>query len=184
MWYVYVIIAAVVAVVLVWIISFFNRARVKENNIDNAFAQLDTLFKRRYDLIPNLVNTVKGYAAHENETLTKITALRTAGANAVTDDDKIAAASRMGSVARMFGRLTENYPQLKADASFNNLMKELTSTEDKIASFRQFYNDAVLIYNRIVVKFPNLILAGLFSFKKKPYLETDAEQRENVEVKF
>ncbi|MDR1092879.1 MAG: LemA family protein [Clostridiales bacterium] len=184
MWYVYVIIGAVALLLILWIVGFYNGARVKENNIENAFAQLDAQFKRRYDLIPNMVNTVKGYAAHEQETLAKIIALRNAGAAASTDEDKIAAAEQMSGVAKTFGLLVEQYPQLKADVSFNRLMEELAATENKIASFRQFYNDAILIFNRAVVKFPNAILAGLFRFKKKRYLETAAEQRENVEVKF
>lgn len=171
-------------IIALWMISFYNRTKVKKANIENSFAQLDTQFKRRNDLIPNLVETVKGYAKHESKTLQEVVSLRNSAQKANTTADKLEANMELSEKLRGFNAVVESYPQLKADTSFNKLQSELTETENKIGHFRQFFNDSVLIYNRAVITFPNNVLAKIFGFKKEEYLVTKEKEREAVEVKF
>ncbi|MDR3215860.1 MAG: LemA family protein [Clostridiaceae bacterium] len=174
----------VVLILSVWIIGFYNGVKVKESNIENAFAQIDVQFKRRYDLIPNLVETVKGYTKYESETLTEIVRFRNAARNAETVGDKIAANEKLAGAAKTIDALAEQYPELAASKIFLSLSGELSETETKISHYRQFFNDGVLIFNRAIVTFPNVILARLFHVKKKEYLQTEVTERENVKVSF
>ncbi|MDR3293742.1 MAG: LemA family protein [Clostridiales bacterium] len=173
-----------ILILLIWVVSFYNRIKVKENNIENAFAQLDVQFKRRYDLIPNLADTVKGYTKHESETLTEIVKLRNAAQSAVTVGEKLSANDRLEGTGKLIHAVMEQYPELKASELFGRLSGDLGETENKFAHYRQFFNDGVLIFNREVVTFPNVLLARLFRINKKEYLSTEAAERENVRVKF
>jgi len=190
------ILMAVVVVLVVWIARIYNRLVLLRNRWRNAYAQIDVQLKRRYDLIPNLVETAKGYMAHERQTLEAVMAARNtaAAANATAaarpdDPGAIAAvvnaeAMLTGNLQRMIG-LVENYPTLKADQTMSRLMEELASTENRVAFARQAYNDSVMIYNTSRQTFPNNLLAGPFGFGQAELFEIgDAAQREAVHVSF
>ena len=167
-----------------WAVVTYNRLVVLRGRVDNAWAQIDVQLKRRFDLIPNLVNTVKGYAQHEKETLEKVTESRTKYLSANTPDEKLQANSELaGALSRLFA-VAESYPDLKASTNFLDLQNQLKDTEDKIGFSRQFYNDTAMKYNVDIVKVPVSIIAGLFGFKSRPYFQAEVESRENVEVKF
>jgi LemA protein len=158
-----------------------------KNEIENSWAQIDVQLKRRYDLIPNLVETVKGYASHEKETLERVIKARNAaigalqqGPGAVSEAEGLLNNAMRG----LFG-LSEAYPDLKANQNFMALQEELTSTENKIAFARQYFNDRVAAYNTRIAQFPDLFIAGMFQFGRKELFEVkDPEQREAVKVSF
>ena len=173
---------AVAALLLVVLYNRFVRLR---NRVDNAWAQIDVQLKRRHDLIPNLVETVKGYAAHERETFQNVTEARTAAQRAQTPAE---AAQAEGLLSQALGRLfavAEAYPELQADENFRQLQGELAETENRIAVSRQVYNDTVLTYNNAVQTFPGIVLAGPFGFTKREFFDVEDEaQREPPEVSF
>ena len=187
---------AVIAVVAVWATGVFNGLTRKRNGYRNAFAQIDVQLKRRYDLIPNLVETVKGYAKHERETLEAVIKARNiaataaeAAAKAAGDPDAMARlASAEASLGGMLSRLlvtVERYPELKANQNFLELQEELTSTENKVSFARQAYNDAVTDYNNTRAVFPAVLLAGMFGFTEAKLLEVETpEMREAPKVSF
>jgi LemA protein len=197
------IIAVVVAVVIIalliaigWPISIYNKLVVLRNRFQNAYSQIDVQLKRRYDLIPNLVETAKGYMAHERETLEGVIAARNQAAAANTkaaaspgDPDAIksiaGAESQLGgALGRMFA-LAEAYPNLKANEQMMQLTEELTSTENRVSFARQAYNDAVLVYNTATQVFPNLLVANMLGFRQAPMFEVDKPaEREAVKVSF
>lgn len=167
-----------------WAVVTYNRLIVLRSRVDNAWAQIDVQLKRRFDLIPNLVNTVKGYAQHEKQTLEKVTESRTKYLAASTPDEKLQANSELaGALSRLFA-VAESYPDLKASSNFLDLQAQLKDTEDKIGFSRQFYNDTAMKYNIGIVKVPASIIAGLFGFKSRPYFQAEGETRESIEVKF
>ena len=178
----------IIGVVLVAIVGFFvstyNGLVVSRNKVRDQFSQIDVQLKRRYDLIPNLVETVKGYAKHESETLEKVIEARNGYANAKTDAEKMAASKDMSQGVMQIFALAENYPELKANENFLDLQKQLKEVEDKIGYARQFYNDAVLMYNNKTEMVPSNIVASMFGFKKESFFEADEKEKENVEVKF
>lgn len=188
--------AAIAAVVVIWAIGLFNGLTRKRNTYKNAFAQIDVQLKRRYDLVPNLVETVKGYAAHERETLEAVVKARNVAAAAAEAASKAAgdpdAMARLGSAeAALGGALSrllvtvERYPELKANANFLSLQEELTSTENKVSFARQAYNDAVTDFNNARSVFPAVLLAGAFGFPEAKLLEVEVpEMREAPKVKF
>ena len=193
---VWVIPVAVVAVVVFWAAGVFNGLTRKRNAYKNAFAQIDVQLKRRYDLIPNLVETVKGYAAHERETLEAVVKARNIAATAAEAASKAAGdpdamtklasaeASLGGSLSRLLVTV-ERYPDLKANQNFLALQEELTSTENKVAFARQAYNDAVTDYNNARAVFPAVLLAGTFGFTEAKLLEVESlEIREAPKVSF
>lgn len=192
--WIWVVVAAVVIVALFFVAGGYNRLVTLRNRHLNAWSQIDVQLKRRHDLIPNLVNTVKGYMAHERETLEAVIAARNAATSAVADAsarpaDTAAilaagmAESRLMGVLGRFRMLAENYPDLKADASARSLMEELTSTENRVAFARQAYNDAVTLYNTARMTFPTVLIAGLFGFGPAALFEIqDASEREVVKV--
>lgn len=183
-----VVILIVIGVVLLaligWVISTYNSLVKARNKVDNQFSQIDVQLKKRFDLIPNIVETVKGYTKHESETLEKVIKARNQYLSATTPEDKMAANNEISSVMTKLFALTESYPELKADTSFIELQSTLKEVEDKIAYARQFYNDAVMLYNQKVQSVPTNIIAGIFKFSPKSYLENSAEERENVKVDF
>lgn len=191
------IIAAVVVVILVaMVIGIYNKLVALRNRFKNAWSQIDVQLKRRYDLIPNLVETAKGYMSHEKETLENVikaraAAVNAAGAAAQTPGDPKAMQALMGAESALGGALgrllvtVERYPDLKANQTSMQLMEELTSTENKISFARQAYNDSVMTYNTTREVFPNVIFAGMFGFSQAELFEVkDEEQREAPKVSF
>ncbi|TPW17848.1 MAG: hypothetical protein FD129_212 [bacterium] len=174
-----------IAAVAFWFIGMYNRLVALRNRIENAWSQIDVQLKRRVDLIPNLVETVKGYAAHEKETFERVIQARSALVNAGSNVAAQAQADNMltGALKSLFA-LAEAYPELKANQNFMMLQEELSGTEGKIAYSRQFYNDSVLQYDNALEMFPTNILAGMFGFQPKPYFEAPATDREPVKVTF
>jgi len=174
----------VVVLLIVWIIGVYNNLVSLKMRVKNAWAQIDTQLKRRFDLIPNLVETVKGYAAHEQGTLEKVIAARNTYASATSVEDKAKANNELTSTLKSIFALGEAYPELKANENFLALQTELAGTEDKVAYSRQFYNDTVQMYNTAIMKFPNNILAGMFGYKEEPFFTIDDAEKEPVKVQF
>lgn len=182
-----IVIVAVVALLAVYVVTVYNRLVRLRNRIDNAYSQIDVQLRRRYDLIPNLVETVKGYAAHERQTLEAVTAARTAAMAAHdqgTPPEQARAENALSATLKSLFALAEQYPDLKANQNFLNLQEELTSTEDRIAYARQFYNDAVLKYNNGIQVFPGNVVAGSFRFRPREYFESEPEAQGPVTVQF
>ncbi len=174
-----------VAVLLIAIFAgYYNRFVVLSNRIDNSLSQIDVQLKRRADLIPNLVDTVKGYAKHEKEVLKEVSDARKALVGAKDLSSKVRADKTLeGALGRLFA-IAENYPDLKANQNFLELQRELTATEDKVAYARQFYNDSILTYNNMTKKFPAVMFANMYGFKEKEYLQIEPSERKVVKVKF
>ncbi|HZL04624.1 MAG TPA: LemA family protein [Coriobacteriia bacterium] len=175
----------VLAVVAVFAgIGIYNRLVTLRNRVDNAWSQIDVQLRRRYDLIPNLVETVKGYAAHERETLEAVVAARGAAMSAQTVQEHSQAENMLSGTLKSLFALAEAYPDLKANQNFLMLQEELAGTESKIAYARQFYNDSVMSYNTATQTFPSSVVAGMFGFKQREYFEIEAAAAEPVAVKF
>ncbi|MBQ2535887.1 MAG: LemA family protein [Bacteroidaceae bacterium] len=175
------IIIAVVAVIVVFVISAYNNLVKLRNNRENAFADIDVQLKQRFDLVPQLVATVKGYASHEKELLENITAARTAGVNASSIDDKIKADQQLTSALAGLRIQVEAYPDLKANQNFMQLQGELSDIENKLAAVRRFFNSATRELNNAVQTFPGNLVAGMFGFHKEAMYEIEASQRAEVE---
>jgi LemA protein len=167
------VIVAVVALLALYVIYLFNRFIRVRNRVDNAWSQIDVQLRRRYDLIPNLVETVKGYAAHEREVFEEVTQARAMGEQATTVQDQATAENQLTAGLRRLIAVAENYPQLKASENFLALQEELTGTESKIAFARQFYNDQVTILNNLVQSFPSNVVAGIFGFETREFFEIE-----------
>ena len=179
------IILIIVVLLILFIISVYNSLVTLRQRVKNAFGQMDVQLQRRFDLIPNLVETVKGYMTHESDTLAKVTELRTAWAGAKTVDEKAKLDNELSNTLKTIMAVAEAYPDLKANQNFESLQKELTETEDKISYSRQFYNDTVTRYNTKLELFPSNIIAGMFHFTAESLFEVDsAEARKNVKVDF
>ena len=176
----------VVALLAILFIAMYNRLVTLRQRIKNAWAQIEVQLKRRYDLIPNLVATVKGYAAHEKETLERVVQARNAAISAQGVQEQAGAENMLTGALRQLFALVENYPELKANTNFLQLQEELTNTEGKIAFSRQFYNDTVLKYNTAIQRFPAVMVAGMFGFHQEVYfnLDDEAEARQAVKVEF
>jgi LemA protein len=174
-----------VVVLLIFIFAgYYNRFTVLSNRIANSLGQIDVQLKRRADLIPNLVETVKGYAKHEKDAIAAVTNARKALVGATDLPGRVKADRALeGALGRLFA-IAEGYPDLKANTTFLELQRELTSTEDKVAYSRQFYNDSILDYNNKCKTFPGKIFAGMFGFHEKEYIQIAAAEREPVKVKF
>lgn len=179
------IILAVVAVLVIFVIVTYNGLIKSKLKVDNSWGQIEVQLQRRFDLIPNLVETVKGYMTHENETLTKITELRSAWSNSSTVKEKANLNNKLSGFVKSLIAVAENYPELKANEAFNNLQEELRTTENKISYSRQFYNDSVTIYNTKLELFPSNIIASMFGFKAKELFTAESDEaRKNVKVDF
>jgi LemA protein len=182
-----IIIVVIVVLLTLYIVFTYNRLVRTRNQIDNAYSQIDVQLKRRYDLIPNLVETVKGYAAHEKSTFEAVTAARANAINAQQGSspaEQAAAENQLSGALKSLFAVAEAYPDLKANQNFLNLQEELTSTEDRIAYARQFYNDSVLGYNNRIQSFPGNMIAGTFKFGQREYFEGDPEATGPVKVQF
>lgn len=166
-------------------LGYYNALVRLRNAAQNAWAQIDVQLKRRYDLIPNLVETAKGYMRHERETLEAVIKARQTAIDASSVKDQIDAENALTSTLRSLMMLTENYPDLKADKNMMAIQEELTSTENKIGFARQHYNDSVMRYNNQRQMFPSSVIAGMFNFAEEPYFELkDETQREAPKVAF
>jgi LemA protein len=176
---------ALVVVLVVTVIGLYNHFVTLRNRIDNAWHQIDVQLRRRYDLIPNLVETVKGYAAHERGTFEAVTQARAAAISAKGVKEQAQAETMLTGALKTLFAVAEAYPDLKANQNFLALQEELTGTEGKIAFARQFYNDEVMQFNTAIQRFPGNIVASVFTFQAREYFEIEeAEAREPVKVKF
>ena len=182
---VWIIVAVVVVLLVLLVIASYNGLIRRRNQVENAWSQIDVQLKRRIDLIPNLLETVKGYAAHEKSTLEAVVTARNAAIAApATPAAQSAADNQITGALRQLFALSESYPALKANQNFLALQEELTATEGRVAYARQFYNDSVLGYNNKLQTFPTVIIASLMHFEKKEYFETDDASREVPKVQF
>lgn len=179
------IILGLIVIIGLWLVLSRNSFVSIKNQVEEAFATMDVYLKKRYDLIPNLVETVKGYATHESETFTKVTAARTAAMNSTSIDEKIANENALSGTLKSLFAVAEAYPQLQANTNFLDLQQQLKMLEDEIANSRKYYNAVVRTMNTKVESFPSNLIASMFGFKKQPFFEVgSAEERENVQVKF
>lgn len=179
-----IVLVALVAMVALYVMKEYNALVVLRNKVKDQFSQIDIQLKRRYDLIPNLVETVKGYAKHEKSTLEEVIKLRNGYGNASTDAEKMEASDALTQgISKLFA-VAEAYPDLKANENFISLQSDLKDTEDKISYARQFYNDTVLKLNNKIEQFPSSIIANMFHFEKEKFFEAAAEEKENVKVEF
>jgi len=174
----------VIAVIVIYAIAAYNSLVGKRNKVKNSWSEIDVQLKRRFDLIPNLVETVKGYAAHERQTLEAVTAARTKFMSASTPEEMMKANTELSHLLSRLFAVAEAYPDLKANTSFVELQNELSKTEDKITFSRQFYNDVVMEYNNAVQMFPTSIIAGIFGFKQEAYFQIDEDEKQTPQVKF
>jgi LemA protein len=179
-----IIILVIVVLVGLYAVFSYNGLVSLRNRIENAWAQIDVQLTRRYDLIPNLVETVKGYASHERETLDAVIEARNAGMNASGPHDQAEAENQITGALKSLFALSEAYPDLKANQNFAQLQEELTGTEGRIAYARQFYNDTVYRYNTKIQSFPSNVLANAFRFSEREYFEADDESRGPTQVQF
>lgn len=186
-WIVLGIILVLLIALVLWVIGVYNKLVKARNRVKNSWSQIDVQLKRRFDMIPNLVETVKGYAKHEESIFGAFARARDVYARA-SDTNEIKAISEAndmltGAISRLIA-VSEQYPELKANANFTAMMNELTNTEDKIAYTRQFYNDVVTTYNNLRELFPGSIVANMFGFKEAELFKTDEASRQNVKVQF
>ena len=176
---------AILIVVVLFIIATYNGLVASRQKVKNAWSQIDVQLQRRFDLIPNFVETVKGYMNHEKETFEKIAALRTSWANATTVDEKAELNNQLSGTLKTIMAVSENYPELKANQNFLDLQEELRNTEHKISFSRQFYNDSVTMYNTKLELFPSNIIANMFHFTAEPLFAAESEEaKKNVKVDF
>ncbi len=180
----WIILIIVLVIIVLWAISTYNSLIKLRNRVKDQWAQIDVQLKRRFDLIPNLVETVKGYTKHESGTLEAVIKARNTYVSATTPEDQMKADGELTHAISKLFALTESYPDLKANTNFQELQTELTATESKIASARQFYNDTVMTYNNKVETVPSNIIASIFKFERRAFFEVAEKERENVEVKF
>lgn len=179
------ILLGIIVVLIIAVIAMYNGLVSSRIRVDNAWSQIDVQLQRRFDLIPNFVETVKGYATHEKETFEKITSLRTSWASANTVTEKANLDNQLSDALKTIMAVSENYPDLKANQNFSELSEELRNTENKISFSRQFYNDTVTRYNEKLQVFPSNIIAGMFNFTPRDLFKTENEEvRKNVKVDF
>ncbi len=175
------IIAAVLIIILIY---YYNRFVVLGNRIDNSLAQIDVQLKKRADLVPNLINSVKGYMKHESKIITEITNARKALLSAKDIANKVKAGDQLQSALKSVFALAENYPNLKANENFLQLQQELSAIEDKVAYARQFYNDNILDFDNSIKLFPGKLFASIFNVKPRPYLKIEEKERAVPKVEF
>ena len=175
----------IIVLLIIWIISIYNGLVTSKQKVDNAWSQIDVQLQRRFDLIPNFVETVKGYMTHESETFEKIAALRTSWANSSSVGEKAKLDGELSGALKTIMAVSENYPELKANTNFSELSEELRNTENKISFSRQFYNDSVTRYNTKIQVVPSNIIASMFHFEPEQLFEAESQEaRKNVKVDF
>ena len=180
-----IIILVVIVVIVIAIIGMYNNLVQLKIKVDNAWSQIDVQLQRRFDLIPNFVETVKGYMTHEKETFEKITNLRSSWSESKSISEKASLDNELSNTLKTIMAVAENYPDLKANQNFSELSEELRNTENKISFSRQFYNDTVTMYNTKLEVFPSNIIAGIFNFKARDLFTAENEEaRKNVKVDF
>ena len=179
-----IIFAIVIGLLVLFVVGVYNRLVRLRNRTDNAWAQVDVQLKRRYDLIPNLVESVKGYAAHEKGTFEEVTKARTAAQAATGVAEQAAAENVLTGALRKLFALAEAYPELRASENFRQLQAELAETENKISVSRQIYNDSTLTYNNAVQTVPSNLIAGMFGFDTRAYFEVEGDARSAPQVRF
>jgi LemA protein len=178
------IIIIIVAAIILWLIAIYNGLIKLRNRTDEAWSDIDVQLKRRYNLIPNLVETVKGYAKHERELFEKVTQARTAAMGAQTVEEHGKAENMLAGALKSLFAVAENYPDLKANQNFLELQRELSDTENKIQAARRFFNGNVRDFNIKIQSFPNNMVAGMLGFKKRDFFEIEGEEKEPVKVSF
>ncbi len=173
----------IAGIIILYLIIAYNSLITLRNRIENAWAQIDVQLKRRYDLIPNLISTVKGYVKHEKTVLTELTKLRSQLISG-SMDQKAKASNQITDALKSVFAVAENYPQLRANENFKMLQEELSGTESKIAYARQFYNDSVMSFNTKIQRFPTNLIANMFKFDEKEFFKTEGKEKENIKVEF
>lgn len=182
---IFLIILAIIVVIALFVIGVYNGLVKARQKVKNAWSQIDVQLQRRFDLIPNIVETVKGYMTHEKDVLEKVTALRSSWANANSVEEKANLDNELSSTLKTIMAVSENYPDLKANQNFADLQNTLKETENKISFARQFYNDTVTMYNTKIAVFPDNIVASMFNFKEETLFNVDSEEaRKNVKIDF
>lgn len=176
------IIIAIIVLIVVYALTLYNSFVKLNNKVKEAFSTMDVYLKKRWDLIPNIVEIVKGYAEHEKNTLKEVVELRNSAYDKMSDDEKIKTNEKLSSGISEIMALAEAYPDLKANENFKDLSNQLTKVEDEIANSRKYYNGVVRIYNNKVEMFPSNVFAGLFGYKSKAMFEVSSNERENVKV--
>lgn len=178
------ILIAVLVIILIYVLSLYNSFVRLNNTVKEAFSTMDVYLKKRWDLIPNLIETVKGYTKHEKETLEEIVKLRNSAYDNMSDEDKLKTNEQLSKGINKIMALAESYPDLKASDNFNDLSNQLTKVEEDIANSRKYYNGTVKQFNNKVEVFPSNIIASIFGYKSKKMFEVSTEERENVKVSF
>ena len=174
----------IICVIILLLVFLYNSLVSKRNKVRNSWSQIDVQLKRRFDLIPNLVEIVKGYASHERSTFEEVTSARTKYLSSNTPQDMMKANGELTQVLGKLFAVAEAYPELKANANFLELQGELSKTEDKISYARQFYNDVAMEYNNSVQMFPSSLVAGMFNFKEEPFFNVDEAEKAAPQIKF
>ena len=174
----------VIVLLIIWVVAIYNGLVSAKLKVENAWSQIDVQLQRRFDLIPNLIESVKGYMKHEESVLTKVTELRTSWANASTVSEKADLSNQLSGALKTIMAVSENYPDLKANQNFMDLQEELRNTENKISYARQFYNDSVTIYNTKLEVFPTNFIANAFHFTAQELFKVDDVAKQNVKVDF
>lgn len=175
---------ATVAIIVIWVIIKYNGFIKLSTHLDNAFSQIDIYLKKRFDLIPNLVNTIKGYAKHESETLEKVMTARNAAYKGGNTDNVVKSESELSSALSRLMAISEQYPDLKANTSFLDLQNQLKEIERQLAFSRQFYNDAAMKFNQEIYLFPSNIIASIFGFTPRGYFRIDESEKNTTNVEF
>ena len=178
------VILGIIALIIIWLVFAYNRFIVYGVRVKEAWSDIDVQLKRRHDLIPNLVETVKGYMTHERQVFEKVTEARSRAVGAKSKDEKLGAENALSSTLKTLFAVSENYPDLKANANFLDLQRELADTENKIQAARRFYNGNVMEYNTKINTFPSNLIAGAFGFKKEEFFGLEESQKEPVKVSF
>ncbi len=182
--YIFAVLIALFAIIILLGVFYYNKFIKLKNQIDNAWSDIDVQLKRRHDLIPNIVETVKGYAKHEKETFENVTKARNIAMNATSIKDRAQGENMLTGALKSLFALSENYPELKANQNFLSLQKTLADIEDTIQFARRYYNASVRDYNILCETFPSVIIANQFHFTRREFFEIDEGERENVKVKF
>ena len=179
-----ILVVAAVALLIIWLVSTYNKLVKRKLKVEEAFSTIDVFLKKRYDLIPNLVETVKGYAAHESETLEKVVSARAKALDSSTIEQKLESEQGLSAALGRLLMVAENYPQLKADVHFTRMMDQLSSLEGEIATSRRYYNAVVKDFNTVIASFPSMIVARMGGFVPEPFFNAPEGERENVKVDF